>query len=62
MGIRVTEKEQVRPAIEKAISTDNTVFIDFGIDPEENVYPMARTGEAINRMIGGMARDIHFQF
>ena len=54
-GIRVTKKEEVRPAIEKAISTDNVVFIDFNIEPEENVYPMVPAGEAINRMIGGMA-------
>jgi len=54
-GIRVTKKEDVRPAIEKALSIDNTVFIDFHIEPEENVYPMVPTGEAINRMIGGMA-------
>jgi acetolactate synthase-1/2/3 large subunit len=55
VGIRVTKKEEVRPAIEKAISIDNTVFIDFHIEPEENVYPMVPAGEAINRMIGGMA-------
>jgi acetolactate synthase-1/2/3 large subunit len=51
----VTKKEEVRPAIEKALSIDNTVFIDFNIEPEENVYPMVPAGEAINRMIGGMA-------
>jgi len=55
IGIRVTKKEEVRPAIEKAIAIDNTVFIDFHIEPEENVYPMVPAGEAINRMIGGMA-------
>ena len=55
VGIRVTKKEEVRPAIEKALSIDNTVFIDFHIEPEENVYPMVPAGEAINRMIGGMA-------
>jgi acetolactate synthase-1/2/3 large subunit len=54
-GIRVTQKEEVRPAIEKALSLENTVFIDFHIEPEENVYPMVPAGEAINRMIGGMA-------
>ncbi|MDD4939678.1 MAG: biosynthetic-type acetolactate synthase large subunit [Candidatus Omnitrophica bacterium] len=54
-GIRVTKKEDVRPAIEKAINTDNTVFIDFHIEPEENVFPMVPAGEAINRMIDGMA-------
>jgi acetolactate synthase-1/2/3 large subunit len=54
-GIRVTKREDVRPAIEKAISLDNTVFIDFHVEPEENVFPMVPAGEAINRMIGGMA-------
>ena len=51
----VTKKEEVRAAIKKAIAIDNVVFIDFHIEPEENVYPMVPAGEAINRMIGGMA-------
>jgi len=55
LGIKVTKKEEVRPAIEKALATDNTVFIDFHIDPQENVYPMVPAGEAINRMIEGLA-------
>jgi len=55
LGLRATKKEEVRPAIEKALAVDNTVFIDFHIEPEENVYPMVPAGEAINRMIGGMA-------
>jgi len=55
VGIRATKKEEVHPAIEKAIAIDNTVFIDFQIEPEENVFPMVPAGEAINRMIGGMA-------
>ena len=55
LGLRVTRKEDVRPAIEKAIATENTVFIDFKVEPEENVFPMVPAGEAINRMIGGMA-------
>jgi acetolactate synthase-1/2/3 large subunit len=55
LGIRVTKKEEVRPAIEKAIATDNTVFIDFQVEPEENVYPMVPAGKAINEIIGGLA-------
>jgi acetolactate synthase-1/2/3 large subunit len=55
LGIRVTRKEEVRPAIEKAIATDNVVFIDFHVEPEENVFPMVPAGEAINRIIGGLA-------
>ncbi len=54
-GIRVTKKEEVRKAIDKALSIDNTVVIDFVVEPEENVFPMVPAGEAINRMIDGMA-------
>jgi len=55
VGIRVTKKEEVRPAIEKAIKIDNAVFIDFHVEGEENVYPMVPAGEAINNIIGGLA-------
>jgi len=55
VGILVTKKEEVRPAIEKAIAADNVVFLDFHVEPEENVFPMVPAGEAIDRMIGGMA-------
>jgi len=55
VGIRVTKKEEVRPALEKAAKIDNTVFIDFHVEPEENVYPMVPAGEAINKIIGGLA-------
>jgi len=55
VGIRVTKKEDVRPAIEKALSIENTVFVDFHIEPEENVFPMVPAGEAINQMIEGLA-------
>lgn len=55
VGIRVEKTQEVRPAIEKAIKIDKTVFLDFIVEEEENVYPMVPAGEAINRMIGGMA-------
>jgi acetolactate synthase-1/2/3 large subunit len=55
VGMRVANPKDVRPAIEKAIEIDNTVLIDFIVEEEENVYPMVPAGEAINRMIGGMA-------
>ncbi len=54
-GIRVTKKSEVAPAIKKALSIPKTVFIDFRVEQEENVFPMVPTGQAINRMIGGMA-------
>jgi acetolactate synthase-1/2/3 large subunit len=54
-GIRITKKSEVRPALEKALKIKNTVVMDFHVEREENVYPMVPAGEAINRMIGGMA-------
>ncbi|MFH0731388.1 MAG: biosynthetic-type acetolactate synthase large subunit [Candidatus Omnitrophota bacterium] len=54
-GMRVTKKEQVRTAIEKALSIDNTVLIDFKVEPEENVFPMVPAGQAINQIIQGLA-------
>ena len=55
VGIRVTKKEEVRAALEKAIAVDNTVLIDFKVEPEENVFPMVPAGQAINQFIGGLA-------
>lgn len=55
VGMRVVKKEDVRKAIEKAISIDNVVFIDFRVEEEENVFPMVPAGEALNRMIEGLA-------
>lgn len=55
LGIRVDKREEVYPAIEKALAIDNVVFLDFHIEPEENVFPMVPAGEAINRIIGGLA-------
>ena len=37
------------------LSSKSAVIADFWIEEEENVFPMVPAGEAINRMIGGMA-------
>lgn len=55
VGMRVTKKEEVRESILKAIEIDNTVFVEFIIEPEENVLPMVPAGQAINNMIDGLA-------
>jgi len=54
-GMRITKKEDVAAAIKEAIATPNVVVMDFVVEPEENVYPMVPAGEALNRMLGGMA-------
>lgn len=54
-GMDVTKKDEVRKAIDEALKIKGPVFLNFLIREEENVFPMVPTGEAINRMIGGMA-------
>jgi len=51
-GILVEHTDQVRPALEEALRIDGPVFLDFRINPEENVYPMVPSGEAIHKMRG----------
>jgi len=54
-GVRVTRPEEVRPALDRAFADREVWVLDFAIEPEENVFPMVPAGEAIDRMIGGMA-------
>ncbi len=55
VGIRIAKKEEVRPAIEKALHTKNVVVMNFIIEEEENVFPMVPAGKALDQMIGSMA-------
>lgn len=43
-SLRVTRREEVAPAIRKAMETDGPVLIDFVVEPEENVFPMIPSG------------------
>ncbi|MGR3319197.1 MAG: biosynthetic-type acetolactate synthase large subunit [Candidatus Anammoxibacter sp.] len=54
-GFLVEKKEDVTTVLEKAIKIDGPVIMDFKTEPEENVFPMVPAGEAIHRMIDGMA-------
>jgi acetolactate synthase-1/2/3 large subunit len=52
-GIRVTEPEDVEPALKKAFKTRGPVLIDFIVEQEENVFPMVAPGASLDDMIGG---------
>ncbi len=54
-GIKVTKPSEMKKAIKNMLSSKSAVIADFWIEEEENVFPMVPAGEAINRMIGGMA-------
>lgn len=55
VGMRITKKEEVKKAIKEALKVKKPVFMDFRIEPEENVFPMVPAGHAINKMIGALA-------
>lgn len=53
-GLRVTEADQVEPALKEAFSVkDGPVLIDFIVEQEENVFPMVAPGASLDDMIGG---------
>ena len=50
-GIRVNKKQELSPALEKALSLNKFVLIDCIIPGEENVFPMVSPGSAIDQMM-----------
>jgi acetolactate synthase-1/2/3 large subunit len=52
VGLRVTEPEGVRPAIDQAMAvTDRPCMIDFVVSREENVLPFVPAGGSIDQMM-----------
>ncbi len=51
LGIRVTDKIQVMPAIQRAMEYDGPALIDFVVREEENVYPMIPSGASVAELI-----------
>ena len=54
-GFLVEKKEDISDVLSKAFEVEGPVVMDFKTEQEENVYPMVPAGEAIHRMIDGMA-------
>lgn len=50
-GLRVKTRDEVEPAIRRAMNAPHTVLIDFCVEAEDIVYPMVPTGKAIDEMI-----------
>lgn len=51
LGIRVTEKNQVMPAIQQAMAHDGPVIVDFIVEQDDNVYPMIPAGTSIDHLM-----------
>jgi acetolactate synthase-1/2/3 large subunit len=50
-GLRVKSRNEVVPAIQKAMEHDGPFLIDFQVEPEENVYPMVPPGGCLSEII-----------
>ncbi|GAH41713.1 unnamed protein product, partial [marine sediment metagenome] len=54
-GLRLDDPKDVESKLEEMLKTEGPVLLDVRVTREENVFPMVPAGQAINRMIGGMA-------
>jgi acetolactate synthase-1/2/3 large subunit len=50
-GVRVKHREEVIPAIQKAMEYPGAFLIDFLTEPEENIYPIVPPGESLARFL-----------
>jgi acetolactate synthase-1/2/3 large subunit len=57
-GLKVEHKEEVVPAIQKAMEEPGPFLIDFIIEPEENVYPMVPPGAALAEVLEEPRKEI----
>jgi acetolactate synthase-1/2/3 large subunit len=55
VGLRVTEKGEVAPALRKAIALKRPVVVECITKPDENVYPMVPPGASLTEMVQGLA-------
>ena len=55
VGILVEKPEDVEPALRDAFGKyrERTVFLDFRVDPTENVWPMVQSGKGLTEMLLG---------
>ncbi len=56
VGIPVTDKSQVRDAVEELLRSEGPAVADFVVEPEENVFPMVAVGKSLHEMeMGGLS-------
>ncbi len=54
-GLRVTRKDEVVKALERAFTAPGPVVVECMVAPEENVYPIVPPGASLTEMIQSMA-------
>ncbi|MCX6003410.1 MAG: biosynthetic-type acetolactate synthase large subunit [Chloroflexi bacterium] len=60
-GVRVRRREEVIPAIQQAMAYDGPFLIDFGIEPEENVYPIVPPGASLSEYLEIPEKEVAWQ-
>ncbi|MHC4883902.1 MAG: biosynthetic-type acetolactate synthase large subunit [Planctomycetota bacterium] len=54
-ALRIERPEEIEAGLQAMLDHPGPVILEAIVEREENVYPMVPAGEAIDRMIGGMA-------
>ncbi len=57
-ALRVKHREEVAPAIQRAMEHRGPFLIDFVIEPEENVYPMVPPGASLAQLLEEPAKEV----
>jgi acetolactate synthase-1/2/3 large subunit len=60
-GVRVTDRSEVVPAIQKAMKHEGPFLIDFAVEPEENVYPMVAPGNALGEILDDPRKKVQIK-
>lgn len=58
MAEKVSRKQDVAPAIKRAMAHDGPYIINFEVEPEENVYPMVPPGASLNEFIEEPRKEV----
>ncbi|MDR1941972.1 MAG: biosynthetic-type acetolactate synthase large subunit [Endomicrobium sp.] len=51
LGIRVTKKSEVEPAIKQMLESKQPVVVDIWVEIEENIFPMVPAGASLDEII-----------
>jgi acetolactate synthase-1/2/3 large subunit len=57
-GLRVTRREEVTGAIQRAMDYDGPFLIDFMVEPEENVFPIVPPGASNAEFVEGPRKEV----
>ncbi len=57
-GMRITQRSEVKAAVEEARAHPGTVIMDFRVEQEDSVFPMVPAGADLHNMIRRPKRDV----